>query len=137
MRISDCSSDVCSSDLVEVGHVPVGVVGLITPWNFPIAIPAWKIAPALAYGNAVVWKPSERSSAVADALMRILVESGLPAGAINMVLGGGSTGAALANATALDAISFTGSERTGRAVRLAAAANNVRVQTEQIGRAHV
>src|SRR3546814_5914210 len=64
---------------VEVGHVPVGVVGLITPWNFPIAIPAWKIEPALAYGNAVVWKPSERSSAVDDALMRILVESGLPA----------------------------------------------------------
>src|SRR3546814_19785854 len=65
--------------------------------------------------------------------MRILVESGLPAGAINMVLGGGSTGAALANATALDALSFTGSERTGRAVRLAAAANNVRVQTEMGG----
>ena len=118
---------------VEVGHVPVGVVGLITPWNFPIAIPAWKIAPALAYGNAVVWKPSEQSSAVADALMRILVESGLPAGAINMVLGGGSTGAALANAATLDALSFTGSERTGRAVRLAAAANNVRVQTEMGG----
>src|SRR3546814_16836485 len=87
----------------------------------------------LAWGNGVGWEPSERSAAVADARMRILGESGLPAGGINMVLGGGSTGAALANATALDALSFTGSERTGRAVRLAAAANNVRVQTEMGG----
>jgi aldehyde dehydrogenase (NAD+) len=118
---------------VEVAYAPVGVTGLITPWNFPIAIPAWKIAPALAYGNAVVWKPSELSSAVADALMRMVAGSGLPAGAVNMLLGGGAAGAALAGKASLDALSFTGSERTGRALRMAAAANNVRVQTEMGG----
>lgn len=118
---------------VEVAYPPVGVVGLITPWNFPIAIPAWKIAPALAYGNGIVWKPSELSSAVADALMRIISESSLPAGAVNMVLGGGAAGAVLADKPSLDALSFTGSERSGRAVRMAATANNVRVQTEMGG----
>src|SRR3546814_3251652 len=108
MRISDCSSDVCSSDLVEVGHVPVGVVGLITPWNFPIAIPAWKIAPALAFGNAVVWKPSEISSATADALMAIIADAGLPAGSVNMLLGAGGAGQAAVDVEGIDAISFTG-----------------------------
>ncbi|HEY1145023.1 MAG TPA: aldehyde dehydrogenase family protein, partial [Allosphingosinicella sp.] len=70
---------------VEVEYAPVGVVAAITPWNFPIAIPAWKIAPALAFGNAVVWKPSEISSATADALMAVIAAAGLPAGSVNMV----------------------------------------------------
>lgn len=117
---------------VEVSYDPVGVVGAITPWNFPIAIPAWKIAPALAYGNAVVWKPSEHASAVAAALMDVVAGSGLPAGAVNMVLGGGATGGTLC-AAALDAVSFTGSEATGRAVREAAAARGVRCQAEMGG----
>lgn len=118
---------------VEVDYVPVGVVAAITPWNFPIAIPAWKIAPALAFGNAVVWKPSEISSATAAALMDIIVESGLPAGSVNMLLGAGGAGKVLVESPDIDAISFTGSVATGKHVRLAAAERAVRVQLEMGG----
>ena len=118
---------------VEVTYEPVGVVGAITPWNFPIAIPAWKIAPALAFGNAVVWKPSEHATATAAALMRIIAEAGLPAGAVNLVPGGGETGAALVEDPAIDAVSFTGSEATGRGVRIAAVSRGARVQAEMGG----
>jgi aldehyde dehydrogenase (NAD+) len=119
--------------MVEVMHVPVGVVGLITPWNFPIAIPAWKIAPALAFGNTVVWKPSEVSSAIAAKLMSIIAEAGLPAGTVNMVLGAGVTGAALAAQPGIDAVSFTGSEATGARVRDAVTARGARLQLEMGG----
>ncbi|HEV8695061.1 MAG TPA: aldehyde dehydrogenase family protein [Lysobacter sp.] len=119
--------------MVEVMHVPVGVIGLITPWNFPIAIPAWKIAPALAFGNTVVWKPSEVSSATASMLMRIISEAGLPAGCVNMVLGAGATGAALCAQHGIDAVSFTGSEQTGAHVRTAVSARGARVQLEMGG----
>ncbi len=119
--------------MVEVMPAPIGVIGAITPWNFPIAIPAWKIAPALAYGNAVVWKPSEVSSATATALMHIIVEAGLPDGAVNLVLGAGVTGGALcANAT-IDAVSFTGSGATGTAVRRAVCGRGAQVQLEMGG----
>lgn len=118
---------------VEVEYAPVGVVAAITPWNFPIAIPAWKIAPALAFGNAVVWKPSEISSATADALMAAIAAAGLPAGSVNMILGAGGAGKALAEADGIDAISFTGSAATGERVRLAAAQRGVRVQLEMGG----
>lgn len=118
---------------VEVDYAPVGVVAAITPWNFPIAIPAWKIAPALAFGNAVVWKPSEISSATAGALMTIIAESGLPAGSVNMLLGAGGAGKALVEADGIDAISFTGSVATGERVRLAAAQRSVRAQLEMGG----
>src|SRR3546814_7402535 len=87
---------------VEVDYAPVGVVAAITPWNFPIAIPAWKIAPALAFGNAVVWKPSEISSATADALMAIIAEAGLPAGSVNMLLGAGGAGKAVVEVEGID-----------------------------------
>ncbi len=118
---------------VEVAYEPVGVVGAITPWNFPIAIPAWKIAPAIAYGNAVVCKPSEHATATAAALMRIIAGAGLPAGAVNLVPGAGPTGAALVGDAAIDAVSFTGSEATGRGVRIAAATRGARVQAEMGG----
>ena len=118
---------------VEVDYAPVGVVGAITPWNFPIAIPAWKIAPAIAYGNAVVWKPSEISSATADALMTIIEGAGLPTGTVNMLLGAGGAGAAVTGADGIDAISFTGSVATGARVRSAAAERGVRVQLEMGG----
>ena len=117
---------------VEVEYAAVGVVAAITPWNFPIAIPAWKIAPALAFGNAVVWKPSEISSATGDALMAIIAASGLPAGSVNMLLGAGGAGKALSEADGIDAISFTGSVATGDRVRLSAR-RNVRVQLEMGG----
>lgn len=119
--------------MVEVMPAPVGVVGLITPWNFPIAIPAWKIAPALAFGNAVVWKPSELSSAVAARLMQIIASSGLPEGAVNMLLGAGKTGRALCQHHGIDAVSFTGSEITGEQVRQSVTARGARVQTEMGG----
>ena len=75
---------------IEVTREPVGVVGLITPWNFPIAIPAWKIAPALAYGNCVVFKPADLVPGTAHALSKIIAASGIPAGVFNLVMGRGS-----------------------------------------------
>src|SRR6187549_3101874 len=75
---------------IEVTREPVGVVGLITPWNFPIAIPAWKIAPALAYGNCVVFKPADLVPGTAHALSKVIAASGIPAGVFNLVMGRGS-----------------------------------------------
>jgi aldehyde dehydrogenase (NAD+) len=102
---------------IEVTREPVGVVGLITPWNFPIAIPAWKIAPALAYGNCVVVKPADLVPGSTWALVDILNRAGLPKGVLNLVMGRGSTvGQALLEHPGIDAISFTGSVPTGRRV---------------------
>jgi aldehyde dehydrogenase (NAD+) len=102
---------------VEITREPVGVVGIITPWNFPIAIPAWKIAPALAYGNAVVFKPAENVPGSAWALAEILSRAGLPAGSFNLVMGRGrDVGEALLHDARVAAITFTGSEATGRKV---------------------
>jgi acyl-CoA reductase-like NAD-dependent aldehyde dehydrogenase len=102
---------------VEVTREPVGVVGLITPWNFPIAIPAWKIAPALAYGNCVVLKPADLVPATAHALSEIIARSGIPAGVFNLVMGRGSeVGQAILEHRDVSAISFTGSVPTGRSV---------------------
>src|SRR3954464_13173506 len=105
---------------VEVTREPVGVVGLITPWNFPIAIPAWKLAPALAYGNTVVLKPADLVPATAHALSEIIVEAGIPAGVFNLVMGRGSVvGETLLKHKDVSAISFTGSVQTGRRVAAA------------------
>ncbi|HSV53118.1 MAG TPA: aldehyde dehydrogenase family protein [Burkholderiaceae bacterium] len=102
---------------VEITREPVGVVGIITPWNFPIAIPAWKIAPALAYGNAVVFKPAELVPGSAWALADILSRSGWPVGAFNLVMGRGrEIGETLLNDPRIAAVTFTGSEATGRKV---------------------
>ena len=102
---------------VEITREPVGVVGLITPWNFPIAIPAWKIAPALAFGNTVVFKPAQWTPGCAWALADILASAGIPAGVFNLVMGSGSVvGDALVNHPDVAAISFTGSMETGRAI---------------------
>ncbi|MBB4040722.1 aldehyde dehydrogenase (NAD+) [Microvirga flocculans] len=102
---------------VEITREPVGVVGLITPWNFPIAIPAWKIAPALAYGNTVVFKPAELVPGSAHALSEIIVRAGVPAGVFNLVMGKGSiVGEAMLQSPKVAAISFTGSVPTGRRV---------------------
>ncbi|MBC8728713.1 aldehyde dehydrogenase family protein [Paraburkholderia sp. UCT2] len=102
---------------VEMTREPVGVVGLITPWNFPIAIPAWKIAPALAYGNTVVIKPADLVPGSTWELVKIIAEAGAPAGVINLVMGRGSVvGEALVSSPDVDAISFTGSVSTGRAI---------------------
>ena len=102
---------------VEITREPVGVVGIITPWNFPIAIPAWKIAPALAYGNTVVFKPADLVPGSAWALSDIIVRAGLPEGVFNLVMGRGSVvGEAMLNSPHIDAITFTGSVATGKKV---------------------
>src|SRR6185436_10891995 len=95
---------------VDVTREPVGVVGLISPWSHPFAIPAWKIAPALAYGNSVVFKPAEIVPGCAWALAEIISRAGLPAGAFNLVNGSGrQVGQAMVDSKLVNAISFTGS----------------------------
>ncbi|WDZ84675.1 aldehyde dehydrogenase family protein [Micromonospora cathayae] len=98
----------------EVRRRPLGVVGVITPWNYPLAIPAWKVAPALAYGNTVVLKPAELVTASAGELARIVTDAGLPPGVFNLVMGSGRVvGEELLTSTGLDGISFTGGTSTG------------------------
>jgi len=112
----------------------VGVYGLITPWNFPIAIPAWKAAPALAFGNTVVLKAANVTPATAHALAAIIHECGAPAGVFNLVLGQGGVGSALVDHAEVDAISFTGSQGVGTKVGAAAMARQARVQMEMGGK---
>jgi len=120
---------------VEVTREPIGVVGLITPWNFPIAIPAWKIAPALAYGNTVVMKPADLVPGCAWALADILARAGIPAGVFNLVMGRGSVvGEVLVNDPGIAALSFTGSVGTGQAIAAKAVARMAKVQLEMGGK---
>jgi aldehyde dehydrogenase (NAD+) len=120
---------------VEVTREPIGVVGLITPWNFPIAIPAWKIAPALAYGNCVVFMPADLVPGSAWLLADILSRSGLPAGVFNLVMGRGSeVGQTLLNDPRIAAISFTGSVGTGQKVAAACTARMAKFQLEMGGK---
>ncbi|MFN3861930.1 MAG: aldehyde dehydrogenase family protein [Roseateles sp.] len=120
---------------VEITREPLGVVGLITPWNFPIAIPAWKIAPALAWGNCVVFKPADLVPGSAWALAEILSRSGLPAGVFNLVMGRGSVvGEKLLNDPRVAAVSFTGSVATGQKVAAACVARQARFQLEMGGK---
>ena len=122
---------------VEITREPVGVVALITPWNFPIAIPAWKIAPALAYGNCVVFKPADLVPGCAWALSDIIARSGLASGVFNLVMGRGSEiGDTLLTHPDVAAISFTGSVATGRKVAAAAVASTPmkKVQLEMGGK---
>jgi aldehyde dehydrogenase (NAD+) len=120
---------------VEITREPIGVVAAITPWNFPIAIPAWKVAPALAYGNCVVLKPADLVPGSAWALAEIISRSGLPAGVFNLVTGRGSeVGGALLDDPAVDAITFTGSQSTGRRVAQSAVARLARFQLEMGGK---
>lgn len=120
---------------VSVTHEPVGVVSVITPWNFPIAIPAWKIAPALAYGNTVVFKPAELVPASAWHLVDVLHRAGLPAGVLNLVMARGrDIGDVLTGSAQVDAVSFTGSEATGRQVLASAQGHLARVQLEMGGK---
>jgi len=119
---------------VTTSREPVGVFGLITPWNFPIAIPAWKTAPALAFGNTVVIKPAGPTPATAAALADIIFESGTPAGVFNMVIGRGQVGDAIAKHPGVDGISFTGSQGVGSKVALAAVQRQARLQLEMGGK---
>ncbi len=112
----------------------VGVYGLITPWNFPIAIPAWKSAPALAFGNTVVLKPASPTPAIAHALAKIIHEAGAPPGVFNMVIGEGGVGSAIVDHPEVDGISFTGSQGVGARVAEAAIKRQARIQLEMGGK---
>src|SRR5690606_31183953 len=102
---------------VEITREPLGVIGIITPWNFPIAIPAWKIAPALCYGNTIVFKPADLTPGSAWAIVDILHRAGLPRGVLNLVMGKGSVvGQVMLDSPDINALTFTGSVGTGRRV---------------------
>jgi aldehyde dehydrogenase (NAD+) len=111
-----------------------GVVGLITPWNFPVAVPSWKMLPALVAGNTVVWKPSEDTPAVSAAFVQVFADAGLPAGVLNLVLGAGEVGAALTTHPGVRVISFTGSTTTGLKVYTRAAEQGKKVALELGGK---
>ncbi|WP_339486755.1 aldehyde dehydrogenase family protein [Pseudomonas sp. EL_65y_Pfl2_R95] len=120
---------------VEVTREGLGVVGLITPWNFPIAIPAWKIAPALAYGNCVVIKPADLVPGCAWAIAEIISRAGFPAGVFNLVMGSGRVvGDVIVNSPKVDGISFTGSVGVGRSIAAACVARQAKVQLEMGGK---
>lgn len=120
---------------VEITREPVGVVALITPWNFPLAIPAWKIAPALAYGNCVVFKPAELVPGCAWAIADIISRAGFPPGVFNLVMGAGrEIGDTLVTSEGVDAISFTGSVETGKGIAKKAAERLARLQLEMGGK---
>ena len=119
---------------IQTYRQAVGVVGLITPWNFPVAIPAWKIAPAIAFGNTVVIKPAGFSSATAEALVAILHEAGLPRGVVNMVIGEAEVGRAIVAHKDVDGLSFTGSQGVGASVGKGAMERQARLQLEMGGK---
>lgn len=116
---------------VEITREAVGVVGIISPWNFPLATASWKIAPALCFGNAVIWKPANLTPASAIILADIIDKQGLPKGVFNLVLGSGKeVGEALINSSDINALSFTGSVETGRRIAVATSAHFVKCQLE-------
>ncbi|MGW4031411.1 aldehyde dehydrogenase family protein [Streptomyces sp. NPDC004838] len=119
---------------IQVIHRPVGVVAVVTPFNFPIAIPAWKIAPALGYGNTVVWKPASVVPLLAMRLTEALVEAGLPEGVLSLLIGGGGLGGRLVEHPGVDAVTFTGSTSVGRGLIAACGRLARPVQTEMGGK---
>ncbi len=120
---------------VEITREPLGVIGIITPWNFPIAIPAWKIAPALCYGNTVVFKPADLVPGCSWAIADILHRAGLPKGVLNLVMGKGSVvGQAMLDSPDIAGITFTGSTGTGRRVATSSIEHNRKFQLEMGGK---
>lgn len=121
-------------ETIMVTRKPLGVIGVVTPFNFPIAIPAWKIAPALAYGNTVVWKPASTVPLLAMRLAEALQSAGLPKGVLNLLIGPGAMGNSIVDHPALDGLTFTGSTGVGRSLASKAAASGVPVQAEMGGK---
>ena len=117
-------------ETIRTVRVPLGVVGVVTPWNFPLLIPVWKLAPALAAGNTVVWKPASDTPLLSVAIARLLTDAGLPDGVLNLVLGPGSMGAAMVADERVDGVTFTGSVPVGQRIRDVVTARNGRVQLE-------
>ena len=130
-QIGDNADSVRPGVEVDMRREPVGVVAVISPWNFPMATASWKIAPALAFGNAVVWKPANLTPASAVALTEIIAEQDLPKGLFNLVMGSGrAIGQRLVESPDIDAISFTGSVPVGRGIAQAAVSNFTKIQLE-------
>lgn len=115
---------------ISTVRVPVGVVGVITPWNFPVQIPVWKIAPALLWGNTVQWKPASETPAVSVAVADVFHDAGVPAGVLGLVLTPGSVGARLVADERVSAITFTGSVPVGRSIAATAVARGAKAQLE-------
>ncbi|WP_368344205.1 aldehyde dehydrogenase family protein [Pelagovum sp. HNIBRBA483] len=130
-QIGDTADSVRPGVEIDVRREPVGVVAVISPWNFPTATASWKIAPALAFGNAVIWKPANLTPASAHALTEIISRQDIPKGLFNLVMGsGGSVGQRLVESTGVNAISFTGSVPVGKGIAAAAIQNLTKVQME-------
>ena len=123
-----------AGEQILVTHKPLGVIGVITPFNFPIGIPAWKIAPALVFGNTVVFKPASLVPLLAMRLVQALEHGGLPAGVLNLVIGPGALGDAFIASEQLDGLTFTGSTGVGRKLCAAGAARGIPVQAEMGGK---
>jgi len=130
-QIGDFAQSVRPGVEIEVRRQPVGVVAIVSPWNFPVATACWKIAPALAFGNAVLWKPANLTPACAYAVAEIISRQAIPAGLVSLLMGSGSkVGQRLVGDPRVNAISFTGSFEVGKDVLAAAARNLTRVQLE-------
>ena len=130
-QIGDFADSVRAGVEIDVRRQPVGVVAIVSPWNFPIATASWKIAPALAFGNAVVWKPANITPACSHALAEIIAKQAIPQGLFSLVMGAGnSIGQRLVEDPRVKAVSFTGSVEVGRGVAAAAVKNFTRVQLE-------
>ncbi|TYP76818.1 alpha-ketoglutaric semialdehyde dehydrogenase GucD [Paenibacillus methanolicus] len=133
--IGDVIPSTDAEALMFTTRAPLGVVGVISPWNFPVAIPVWKMAPALIYGNTVVWKPAVETAATAALVMQCFHDAGFSAGVVNMVLGDGAViGQGIAAHPGIHAVTFTGSNRVGKQVGQAALARGAKYQLEMGGK---
>lgn len=134
-KIGDVIPSTDSEALMFTTRVPLGVVGVISPWNFPVAIPIWKMAPALIYGNAVVLKPAQETAVTAAKIVECFAEAGLPAGVLSLVTGSGAViGQGLAEHPDVNGITFTGSNQVGKRVGQAALARGAKYQLEMGGK---
>ncbi|WP_249869066.1 alpha-ketoglutaric semialdehyde dehydrogenase GucD [Oceanobacillus saliphilus] len=133
--VGDVIPSTDSDALMFTTRVPLGVVGVITPWNFPVAIPMWKMAPALIYGNAVVFKPASETAVTSAKIVECLHDAGIPAGVVNLVTGSGSLiGPEMANHKKVDAITFTGSNTVGKQLAKIAVERGIKYQLEMGGK---
>lgn len=134
-KIGDVIPSTDAEALMFTTRVPLGVVGVISPWNFPVAIPVWKMAPALIYGNTVIWKPATETSVTASLVMQCFHDAGFPAGAVNMIVGSGSVvGSGIASHNGVHGVTFTGSNAVGKRVGQAALARGAKYQLEMGGK---
>ncbi|WP_174806539.1 alpha-ketoglutaric semialdehyde dehydrogenase GucD [Paenibacillus glycanilyticus] len=134
-KVGDVIPSTDAEALMFTTRVPLGVVGVISPWNFPVAIPVWKMAPALIYGNTVIWKPATETAVTAALVMQCFHDAGFPAGAVNMIVGSGSViGSGIASHNGVHGVTFTGSNAVGKRVGQAALARGAKYQLEMGGK---